>query len=100
MALELCALADGGLNAVFRLGQRCWDVAAGALIAQKAGCSLLAAEGRPWPEEVRRFSHDGTVDVMGATSPENLGLLRAMSEGAVGHWPVSDHGPPRRIGVR
>lgn len=89
MALELCSLADGRLNALCRFGQRSWDVAAGSIIAQRSGCSLSTIEGGDWAEEVERFSREQRTDLIGATGPENLGLLRELMARRILAWPPS-----------
>ncbi len=88
MALELCSLADGRLNALCRFGQRSWDVAAGSIIAQRSGCVLSTAEGADWAEEVRTFSRERRTDLIGATGSENLVLLKDMMAGKVLSWPL------------
>lgn len=94
MALELCALADGRLNALCRFGQRSWDVAAGSIIAQRSGCVLSTADGGEWADEVRSFSMERRTDLIGATGSENLELLKDMMDGKVLAWPpLSKNGP-------
>lgn len=40
-ALDLCAVAEGGLDLYFERGLKPWDLAAGALIATEAGASVV-----------------------------------------------------------
>jgi myo-inositol-1(or 4)-monophosphatase len=46
-ALDLCAVADGRLDAFFEAGMFPWDWAAGALIAREAGVRVEGLGGRP-----------------------------------------------------
>jgi myo-inositol-1(or 4)-monophosphatase len=46
-SLDLCATASGQLDAYFEAGLNYWDYAAGALIAQEAGCVVSGLRGRP-----------------------------------------------------
>lgn len=41
-ALDLCALAEGSVDAYYEHGISCWDYAAGALIAEEAGAVVTA----------------------------------------------------------
>lgn len=41
-ALDLCHLADGGVDVYYEHGLNCWDFAAGALIAEEAGAVVWA----------------------------------------------------------
>ena len=43
-ALDLCAVAAGGLDAYFEEGVQRWDVAAGGLIAREAGAVVTATQ--------------------------------------------------------
>ncbi|WP_344197588.1 inositol monophosphatase family protein [Aeromicrobium alkaliterrae] len=68
-ALDLCALAEGTVDAYVERGLQPWDLAAGGLIATEAGCVLSGLEGAP----DRRL-------VMGAhpeIAPEYFELVRA-----------------------
>lgn len=47
-ALELCWLAEGRLDACVCASGALFSAAAGALIAQRAGCQVLDLEGRPY----------------------------------------------------
>jgi myo-inositol-1(or 4)-monophosphatase len=46
-ALDLCALAEGQLDAYVEQGLKPWDVAAGGLIAREAGLVLSGLDGEP-----------------------------------------------------
>jgi myo-inositol-1(or 4)-monophosphatase len=46
-SLDLCAVAAGRLDAYFEAGLNYWDYAAGALIAEEAGCAVSGLHGRP-----------------------------------------------------
>ncbi len=46
-ALDLCYIASGRLDGYWELSLKPWDVAAGGLIAEEAGASLTAIDGRP-----------------------------------------------------
>ncbi|WP_229051227.1 inositol monophosphatase family protein [Aeromicrobium sp. Leaf350] len=68
-ALDLCALAEGTVDAYVEQGLHPWDLAAGGLIATEAGCVLSGLDGPP----DRRL-------VMGAhpeIAPEYFALVRA-----------------------
>jgi myo-inositol-1(or 4)-monophosphatase len=45
-ALDLCAVADGTIDAYFEAGMHIWDWAAGALIAREAGATVDGLQGR------------------------------------------------------
>lgn len=47
-ALDLCYAAAGRLDGFWELKLRPWDMAAGALIAQKAGAVVTDFDGNPW----------------------------------------------------
>lgn len=46
-ALDLCALAEGQVDAYVEQGLKPWDLAAGGLIAREAGLVLSGLEGQP-----------------------------------------------------
>jgi myo-inositol-1(or 4)-monophosphatase len=46
-ALDLCAVASGGVDAFFEAGMYPWDWAAGALIAREAGARVDGLNGQP-----------------------------------------------------
>ena len=45
--LDLCALADGGLDLYFERGLNPWDLAAGALVATEAGAQVSGLRSEP-----------------------------------------------------
>jgi myo-inositol-1(or 4)-monophosphatase len=45
-ALDLCAVADGRVDAFFEAGMHEWDWAAGALIAREAGARVGGLSGK------------------------------------------------------
>jgi myo-inositol-1(or 4)-monophosphatase len=51
-ALDLCAVASGTLDAYFERGLQPWDLAAGSLIAQEAGATVIGLAGRPADEQM------------------------------------------------
>jgi myo-inositol-1(or 4)-monophosphatase len=60
-ALDLCAVASGGLDLHYERGLRPWDHAAGALVAQEAGALVSGLRGRPAGEEMTVAGAPGTV---------------------------------------
>ena len=50
-ALDLCALADGRIDAYYERGLQPWDQAAGVLIAREAGCVVSGLQGLRPSEE-------------------------------------------------
>lgn len=48
MALELCYVADGKLDAAVLVKPNNWDLAAGCLIVEEAGGKATDFEGKPW----------------------------------------------------
>ncbi len=46
-SLDLCSVAAGRLDGYFEAGLNPWDYAAGALIAEEAGCRVTGLRGRP-----------------------------------------------------
>lgn len=78
-ALDLCALAEGTVDAYYEHGLNCWDYAAGALIAEEAGARLrlpalstpgvageltFAAAGDVYPALAELFSAHGITGAM------------------------------------
>ncbi len=82
MALELCHLASGRIDGVMRFGQRAWDLAGGLCIAIGAGCSVEAMDGGPVQDRLRFSGEVDEFDIMGASSPSNLALMRRISSGS------------------
>jgi myo-inositol-1(or 4)-monophosphatase len=60
-ALDLCAVASGGLDLHYERGLRPWDHAAGALVAQEAGALVSGLRGRPAGEAMTVAGAPGTV---------------------------------------
>src|SRR3954468_4230972 len=58
-ALDLCAVADGRVDAFYEWGLNPWDHAAGGLIAREAGAAVLGRDGAP-----------GGQDLLVAAAPE------------------------------
>lgn len=54
-SLDLCYVAAGRLDGFWELKLRPWDMAAGALIAQKAGARVTDFNGNPWILESDRI---------------------------------------------
>jgi myo-inositol-1(or 4)-monophosphatase len=46
-SLDLCFVAAGRLDAFFEIGLNPWDWAAGALVAEEAGCLVSGLRNRP-----------------------------------------------------
>ena len=59
-AWDLCCAARGSVGLFYELRLSLWDYAAGALIAEEAGCRVTDAAGRP-------LSYDGQSSVMAAS---------------------------------
>lgn len=62
LAWRLCLVAEGRFNAA--LSTRAaweWDIAAGSLIAERAGCRVTALGGRPMRFNTQRMMLDGLV---------------------------------------
>jgi len=45
---DLCALAEGKMDAYFHSGFKPWDVAAATLIIEKAGGKITSLKGGDW----------------------------------------------------
>ncbi len=46
-AVDLCSVASGSVDAFYERGVNLWDIAAGGLIAAKAGAQVTGLQGRP-----------------------------------------------------
>ncbi|WP_413318473.1 inositol monophosphatase family protein [Agrococcus sp. 1P02AA] len=68
-ALDLAAVASGGLNAYFERGLQPWDMAAGALLVEEAGGAVLGWDGAP-----------ASSDFLLAAQPEVAAALMALLE--------------------
>ncbi|WPF65230.1 inositol monophosphatase family protein [Corynebacterium sp. 22KM0430] len=75
-ALELCAVAEGHLDAYYEHGIHCWDYAAGSLIAQEAGAVVEAPALSVPGEEFHR-----TLAAAPGIAAEIRGLLDASGAG-------------------
>jgi myo-inositol-1(or 4)-monophosphatase len=62
-ALNLCYVASGRFDAYSARETRPWDVAAGALLVQEAGGSIVRIDGRPFTVEKPQFIATGTVEL-------------------------------------
>lgn len=70
-ALDLCAVAEGRLDAYFEHGLNAWDRAAGGLIAGEAGVVVTGLRGHPAsevmtlaaPESLHQALHDRLVEL-------------------------------------
>ena len=67
-SLDLCAVAAGRLDGYFEVGLNAWDWAAGALIAEEAGCVVCGLPGRPVGKPV-------VAAAGGSFAPDFLALL-------------------------
>ena len=68
-ALDLCSVAAGRLDAYYEFGLGAWDIAAGAVVAEAAGASVLEIEGDPLPSPLLIAGSEALVETL-------LGLLR------------------------
>lgn len=80
-ALDLCAIASGGLDLYYERGLQPWDIAAASLVAREAGASVVGLRGAPEGEAM-------TV----AGPQESVAALVALLEGL-----DADHDEP--IGI-
>ncbi|WP_112248462.1 inositol monophosphatase family protein [Kribbella monticola] len=62
-ALDLCAVADGSVDAYYEHVIQRWDVAAGGLIAREAGAQTVGGPGTPLPDGVLAAS-PGLADAL------------------------------------
>lgn len=69
-ALELCYVAAGRLDAYYETGLNAWDLAAGWLIAERAGVTVRGGDGGV-----------PTTDLLLAGRPTTLDALQALIEG-------------------
>lgn len=78
-ALDLCSVAAGRLDGYYEVGLNLWDYAAGALVAEQAGCVVSGLSGAPvsgriavaaaprlHPELTALLERLGAADVRGA----------------------------------
>ena len=69
-SLDLCFVSAGRLDGYFEVGLNAWDWAAGALIAQEAGCVVSGLPGRPVGQPV-------VAAAGGSVAPDFLALWRS-----------------------
>ena len=65
-SLDLCAVADGTVDAYYERGLQPWDWAAGGLVAVEAGASLDGLPGRPPSGDLVVAAPPGVRDALGA----------------------------------
>jgi myo-inositol-1(or 4)-monophosphatase len=76
-ALDLCAVAEGTLDAYFEKGLNAWDHAAGGLIASEAGATVAGLRGAlpgvdmvvAAPPAIFRLLHDALVELDADSGP-------------------------------
>ncbi len=75
-ALDLCYVAAGRLDGFWELKLRPWDMAAGALIAKKAGAVVTDFAGKPWSMKSDRIVaanekiHAQMLEVLAKNEPQ------------------------------
>jgi myo-inositol-1(or 4)-monophosphatase len=67
----LCFVSAGRLDGYFEVGLNAWDWAAGALIAEEAGCVVSGLPGRPIGQPV-------VAAAGGSVAPDLLALLEVL----------------------
>lgn len=60
-AMDLCTLANGGLDAYYERGLKPWDLAAASLVAQEAGATVVGLRGAPAGETMTVAGPAATV---------------------------------------
>jgi myo-inositol-1(or 4)-monophosphatase len=65
-ALDLCAVADGRVDAYYELNLNPWDHAAGALVAAEAGAVLTGLPGRPFAQPMAIAAAPSIAEPFGA----------------------------------
>ncbi|MDR3068262.1 MAG: inositol monophosphatase, partial [Cellulomonas sp.] len=70
--LDLCAVADGGLDLYFERGLNPWDLAAGSLVASEAGAQVSGLRGAAAGEAMTVAGHPARVPEL-VTRLEQLG---------------------------
>jgi myo-inositol-1(or 4)-monophosphatase len=63
-ALDLCAVASGGLDAYYERGLKPWDLAAASLVAQEAGAVVVGLRGEPAGEAMTVAGPPATVEAL------------------------------------
>ncbi|MFQ5406454.1 MAG: inositol monophosphatase family protein [Candidatus Micrarchaeia archaeon] len=54
--LDFCNTARGMFDGMLKINSKPWDIAAGALIAQEAGCKVTEFNGKPWNLETKNIA--------------------------------------------
>ena len=75
-SLDLCFVSAGRLDGYFEVGLNAWDWAAGALIAEEAGCLVSGLPGRPVGKPV-------VAAAGGSFAPDFLALLEELDASRV-----------------
>lgn len=75
-AADLALVADGTLDASLTLGNRPWDMAAGAVIARAAGAIIMDADGSPYT-----LGSLATIAAAPRLAGPVLGIVRAATAG-------------------
>ena len=76
-ALGLAYVANGRFDAfIQQAGMSNWDVAAGALIAERAGATVTAMDGGPWFDLTRKSGSIGAIAAPAAHHATLLGLAK------------------------
>ncbi|RHA41281.1 inositol monophosphatase family protein [Cellulomonas rhizosphaerae] len=70
-ALDLCAVASGGLDLYYERGLSPWDLAAGELVAREAGAQVSGLRGRPAGTEMTVAGHPVLQAELAALLAEN-----------------------------
>ena len=82
-ALGLAYVANGRFDAfIQQAGMSNWDVAAGGLIAERAGATVTAMDGGPWFDLLRKSGSIGAIAAPAAHHPALLGLATGRSTGS------------------
>ncbi|AEG44533.1 inositol monophosphatase family protein [Isoptericola variabilis] len=69
-AIDLCLLAEGGLDLYYERGLNPWDLAAGALVAAEAGAAVTGLRGEP----------AGTTMAVAGAAPRVAELVRLLED--------------------
>ncbi|XP_023237087.1 inositol monophosphatase 1-like [Centruroides sculpturatus] len=69
-ALNMCAIASGEADAYYEFGLHCWDIAAGTIIVQEAGGTVIDTEGGPIDIMARRVLCAGSSKLAYSLSKE------------------------------
>ncbi|MBD5787681.1 inositol monophosphatase [Cellulosimicrobium terreum] len=74
-AIDLCLVASGEIDLYYERGLNPWDMAAGALVAQEAGATVIGLRGRAADQEMTVAGPPGPVE-------ELVGLLEELGADA------------------